>query len=907
MSSCRSPENITVGDVVGVIYIRDFDSQTDGFEYLLDTAVSEFTIDPLRGEIRTVKPLDAEFRSEYILPITVIDRGFPTHTVSTTATVTVSDVDDNLPQFSALTEYTATLQEGRYDSQQELILSPRLSVWDRDVTDSNSDYKVYLKGHNSDMFQITPDGNHILLKGSSTLDAENVPDYHLQIIAESVQNDWRHTGVNLTISVEDENDHAPYLPHGQEFTVDPSSGVGTVVGAVVAVDKDVVSPNNDVLYIMREDGYGKFGIDIDNGNIFVKNSLTLEPTLDLYELQVAAIDKGYPALTGSTMVRVNVPINKPITVPKSLTFSVDEDVDIGKEVGRINITQPNGGTGTVEYRLLNTDVPFTIDTSEGIIRTSSSLDADTEAEYVLEVGVANLGVPTYTSTISVTVTVGNINDNPPQFTSDRGYAATVVENYHITLLDVIPTVSVIDLDSGDTVMDVEYSLGGNNSDLFTINPVSAAVRIKDPQGLDAEHALVYNLTITATDENGKGLKTHADLKVKVKDINDNSPRFDFHHVVKVDPRSPVGYEVATVKAVDDDGSPENSRLMYFLKDGVGKFRINPLTGTILLSSRLTEEPLSSEYSLGVRVVDSGFPPQTAETTVKVLVELNQPAVYELTQDFHVTENRPTGTMVGILDFADPDGKALEFTSLDHSVPLSVDHTTGMIQTTGSLDREKSSSISLPVQVVDQGAPSFTGTIVATIHILDINDNSPTFNVGDGYHGVVPETFDSNDPYTVYLNQPIVVADADPDVDLDNIQLSLTGPGSDLFQIDQASGHLVLTAPQKVDSETQATFNLTLTAVDDSNGKTQQSSVPVFIDVDDFNDNPPEFKDDFDFEVATNTPVGAEIGTVVASDRDISERNNKLTYILKSGDMESLNWIVIQECCVCQRTSCENLC
>ncbi|XP_067676182.1 cadherin-related tumor suppressor-like [Haliotis asinina] len=876
------PENITVGDVVGVVYIRDFDSQTDGFEYLLDTAVSEFTIDPLRGEIRTVKPLDAEFRSEYILPITVIDRGFPTHTVSTTATVMVTDVDDNLPQFSALTEYTATLQEGRYDSQQELILSPGLSIWDRDISDSNSDYRVYLKGHGSNMFQITPDGNHILLKGSSMLDAENVPDYHLQIIAESVQNDWRHSGANLTISVEDTNDHAPYLPHGQEFTVDPSSSVGTVVGTIVAVDKDVVSPNSDVMYIMREDGFGKFGIDIDNGNIFVKNSLTLEPTLDLYELQVAAIDKGYPALTGSTTVIVNVPVNKPITVPESLMFSVDEDVDIGKEVGRINITQPDGGSGTVEYRLLNTGVPFTIDTSEGIIRTSSSLDADSEAEYSLEVGVANLGVPTYTSTTSVTVTVSNINDNPPKFTSAQGYTATVVENFHVTLLDVIPTVSVIDLDSRGTVMDVEYSLGGNNSDLFTINPVSAAVSIKDPQGLDAEHALVYNLTITATDENGKGLKTHADLKVKVKDVNDNSPRFDYHHVVKVDPRSPVGYEVATVKAVDDDGSPENSRLMYFLKDGVGKFRINPLTGTILLSSRLTEEPLSSEYSLGVRVVDSGFPPQTAETTVKVLVELNQPALYELTQDFHVTENRPSGTMVGILEFTDPDGKALEFTSLDHSVPLAVDRTTGMIQTTGSLDREKSASVSLPVQVVDQGAPSFTGTIVVTIHILDINDNSPTFSVADGYHGVVPETFDSHDPYTVYLNQPIVVADADPDADLDNIQLSLTGPGSDLFRIDPASGHLILTTPQKVDSETQATFNLTLTAVDDSNGKTLKSSVPLFIDVDDFNDNSPEFKDDFEFEVATNTPVGAEIGTVVATDRDISERNNKLTYILKSG-------------------------
>ena len=65
----------------------------------------------------------------------------------------------------------------------------------------------------------------------------------------------------LIIKVIDVNDNAPYFTSPTEFTVRHSVRVGEKIGHVTARDADAREPNNQIVYILKQGGFGKFAID----------------------------------------------------------------------------------------------------------------------------------------------------------------------------------------------------------------------------------------------------------------------------------------------------------------------------------------------------------------------------------------------------------------------------------------------------------------------------------------------------------------------------------------------------------------------------------------------------------------------------------------------------------------------
>lgn len=63
-----------------------------------------------------------------------------------------------------------------------------------------------------------------------------------------------------------------------------------------------------------------------------------------------------------------------------------------------------------------------------MLKTSSSIDRETTDGYEFIVFIKDDGVPSFTASTTVTVTVTDINDNPPVFDSELGYAGTVSED-----------------------------------------------------------------------------------------------------------------------------------------------------------------------------------------------------------------------------------------------------------------------------------------------------------------------------------------------------------------------------------------------------------------------------------------------------------------------------------------------
>lgn len=71
---------------------------------------SEFSINPQTGAITTTKQLDRELVSGYLLTVTAKDGGIPTLSDTTDVEISVTDVNDNAPNFDSI-QYQGIVRE----------------------------------------------------------------------------------------------------------------------------------------------------------------------------------------------------------------------------------------------------------------------------------------------------------------------------------------------------------------------------------------------------------------------------------------------------------------------------------------------------------------------------------------------------------------------------------------------------------------------------------------------------------------------------------------------------------------------------------------------------------------------------------------------------------------------------
>ncbi|MGO4566500.1 Ig-like domain-containing protein [Rhizobium sp. 2YAF20] len=117
----------------------------------------------------------------------------------------------------------------------------------------------------------------------------------------------------------------------------------------------------------------------------------------------------------------------------------------------------------------------------------------------------------------LTVTVTNVNDNSPIFTSDT--TATVVENVAGTAYQAVAG-------DADNLSALAYSVGGADAALFNIDAASGAVSFKSAPDFEAPADTgsnnVYNIVVSASD----GLhSTDEAVAITVTNVNDNAPAF----------------------------------------------------------------------------------------------------------------------------------------------------------------------------------------------------------------------------------------------------------------------------------------------------------------------------------------------------------------------------------------------
>lgn len=195
---------------------------------------------------------------------------------------------------------------------------------------------------------------------------------------------------------------------------------------------------------------------------------------------------------------------------------------------------------------------------------------------------------------------------------------------------------------------------------------------------------------------------------------------------------------------------------------------------------------------------------------------------------------------------------------DGSEQFALDRSLGYLKTQLPLDREKQSRYSLTAHVQDKEHTTWECSSEIELLISDLNDNAPVFSL-PYYSVALPEDVEVGTLVTK-------VHATDIDVGINRkIKYSFVDSFNNHFKIASDSGIITLAKP--LDREIRAMYNLTVKAVDQ--GTPQLHSLAnVIVNVQDINDNPPEFANKYYFATVPEIDaIGTEVVRVLATSKD----------------------------------------
>ena len=569
------------------------------------------------------------------------------------------------------------------------------------------------------------------------------------------------------------------------------------------------------------------------------------------------------------------PNNAPVfTEGSSASREVAENAGSGVNIGTA-VSATDTDKDTLTYSLDGTDADsFSINSTNGQIRTSASLDYETKDSYSVTITVSdgNDGSDSIFVTISITNIDESAPNNAPVFSDGASTTRTVAENTG-SGVNIGDAISATDADA-DTLT---YSLGENtDADAFSID--SSSGQLRTSASLDYETKTSYSVTIIVSD--GKGGSDTITVTITVADVDEtpanNAPVFSetspATRSIAENTTSDVNIGSA-VSATDAD----NDTLTYGLTGtDASVFSIDNSNGQLQTSNSLDYETKSS-YSVTVTVSDVNGGSDSIVVTINV-TDVNEAPVFSdgTTTTRAIAENVGANINIGTaVKATDPDtDDSLTYTLGGTDAALfAIDDKTGQLKTKAALDYETKISYTVTVSVSDG---SLEDEITVTINVKDLDETPsnipPVFTEGDDATRTIAE----NTAADTNIGTPIAATDADSET----LAYVLSGTDASPFSIDDETGQLKTSGA--LNYETKDSYTVTVTVSDGS----QNDTITVTINVTNANDAPVfAATNDTALTIAENTAAGTNIGTAfAASDED----NDTLTFSLGGTDAGSFD-------------------
>ncbi|CAI5652201.1 unnamed protein product [Oreochromis niloticus] len=567
-------------------------------------------------------------------------------------TVEITDINDNAPIFK-MNDMVFEISESAVKGS-KFILEKAL---DSDV--GINGLKSYSLNP-TDNFALklndnTDGGKEVEMVLEKPLDREKEEQLTLTLTAVDGGEPQLSGTVQIHVTILDVNDNAPVFTQSTyKSSLMENSPKGTQLITVTATDKDD-GTNGFVTYSISNNIDGildLFEIHETSGEVRLIGNVDYE-TSKHYQLNIKAKDQGGLSNSCKIMFDItDVNDNSPIIDLMSTTQSVPEDSTLKTVVAVMNVHDADSDDNGVVKCFLNDNVPFNIESTSNSfysIITDSDLDRERASEYNIIVTCSDEGVPSLSSSVTLTLQISDVNDNPPVF-ERSSYEAYIVEN-NTPGLSVF-TVKATDADWNQNAR-VSYIL--EDSSVNGV-PVSSYVSVSADSGVihavrsfDYEQIKDFYFRVKAQDGGSPPLSSNVTVKIMIQDQNDNPPQVLYpvqtggSLVAEMVPRSAdVGYLVTKVVAVDVD-SGQNAWLSYKLQKATDRalFEVGLQNGEIRTIRQVTDKD-AVKQRLTVIVEDNGQPSRSATVIVNVAVADSFPEVLsefiELTHDKEYNDN-----------------------------------------------------------------------------------------------------------------------------------------------------------------------------------------------------------------------------------------------------------------------------
>lgn len=683
---------------------------------------------------------------------------------------------------------------------------------DRDKQGPNSVISYSLM-QPSDLFTVDPATGDVFSKRSlkyKHTQQESSPEniYSLTVVATDNGKPPMSSKVTVSITVVDANNNPPRFEHRSYLSPVPEGyGIGKRVMMIVAKDEADFGVNAEIEYSMvNGNGTEYFVVDNLSGWVVVSKSLTDLPVGTNFIAGVKAIDKGVPPQKDEvilTLVITGENRHSPTFTALSYQVIVPENEPINSTILTVSAADGDDGpNGLVRYKISagNERREFSVDPITGAVTILEPLDYDTVQEYRLNITATDLGFEPKQATATLTVTLTDINDNPPIFDKES-YEAYLPENSPSR--SFVYKVTATDIDSPKYAV-IQYKiLGGTGAEHFDIELNTGVIFSKI--SFDYEEAEKYTLDIVAANpDSNPPMLGITKVEIHITGVNEFYPKFIqpvFH--LDVSESAEVGTSVGLVQATDQDAG-EDGRVYYLFVGSSNDrgFSIGAETGIISVSRRLDRET-QNRVVLAVMAKNAGGIRGNDTDEGQVIISIQDgndpPEFLQNLYEASISEGAILGTRILTIRAVDkdvrPQNNQFSYSIIGGNIGqvFKVDPQTGDIETARIIDRETISNYELIVGAIDTGSPPQTGTATVHIDLLDVNDNGPIFDPPEVI-GYVSE----NEPAGTSV---MTLSAMDPDLPPNGAPFSyklVGGRQKDLVQIDKHSG--VLKTTRSLDRE-----------------------------------------------------------------------------------------------------------
>ncbi|XP_036440361.1 cadherin-8 [Colossoma macropomum] len=525
----------------------------------------------------------------------------------------------------------------------------------------------------------------------------------------------------------------------QMFVLEEFTGPDPILVGRLHTDLSVSDRN--LRYELSGEGAGTiFVINEYTGDIHAMKRLDREEKAE-YTLTARVINKDTNQSLESPsqfIIKVqDINDNPPQFIGGPFRGSVPEMSPVGTSVMRVTATDADdpgyGNSAKLVYSILEGQPYFSIDQYDAIIKVAlAGMDREMREEYLVVIQARDMGghMGGMSGTTTVTVTLTDINDNPPKFTKGL-YEFTIPEDLGIGKPG--GKVKANDRDTGENAKSTYRIIGGDERDMFEIitdtQTQEGVLTLK--KALDFESKKYYNLTVVATNvqssTSGSTFMDQATIKINVEDADEPPVFSKSTYVFDVHENAPVNTIIGTVTARDQDAS--RSLIRYSIDrhtDLERQFNIHVDDGRITLAKLLDRET-DTWHNITVTATEVRNHSQISRAIVAIRVlDINDNAPeFPVNEELFLCENGKPGQVIETISAVDRDNPAQGHTfhyrldtptNPNFTIKNNLDNSISILTKHDYFRRQKQEMYFLPIIVTDDGDPPLSSTNTLTIRV-----------------------------------------------------------------------------------------------------------------------------------------------------------------------------------------------